>query len=160
MRNTENLIKQFESILKRCPCVNYKAWMNSSEALRVHLNWRSQKNLSYNYALNEKSISSWRSETIKNMTVTFEKTSGSESKGIMTNQKPGKKVSVSLRIDSPTRLQASKGRLPKCWTKMSHWLKKYVCCFRIKALQSLPFPQLLECPWWTESASAAGGGGG
>ena len=43
------------------------------------------KRLSYSNASSEKSMSSWRPETIQNRMMAFEKTSGVESKGIMTN---------------------------------------------------------------------------
>ena len=68
---------------KHYPCVNYKAWTNSSEALGAHSKSRWQKRLSDNKALSEKSLSSRKSETIQNTTKGFEKKSGNELNVIM-----------------------------------------------------------------------------
>ena len=55
--------------------------------------------LNYSNASSEKSVSLRKSETIQNMTMAFEKTSGNKLPSLMTSYQLGREVLIYLRVD-------------------------------------------------------------
>ena len=79
-RSTDNLIKQLEGESSEdLPMHELVGLDKQLGSIRGSLRWRWQNRFSQNNASSEKSVSSRKSETIRNATMAFDMTSGSKS---------------------------------------------------------------------------------